>query len=348
MTIYIDRSNCIFPQEDADSFQETLPVGIYTVAFSQMIGFYLERSPTIQKAPTKLYGDVITRSERIINTFNDRATHGKNTGVLLTGVKGSGKTMLTKKISEMMMSNGIATILVGGNINENNIDGFIKFMNLFDGRVVILFDEFEKNFDRDTQTKMLTLFDGITAGTKLFLLTVNDEYKLNTFLLNRPGRIYYRFDYHGLETAFVREYLEDNLKNKFAIDGTVDKIERSFRNTFSFDMLQSVVEEMNRYDLSFADAASVLNIDVKDVSYKAELIKGKKVIVSSTIDDIQYFNMYDAKAEQLIAVDYGTHFQMFDAEKDCLVFDPQCAGYTVEVKTVRTSNRTKSFFFDAV
>jgi hypothetical protein len=342
--MYVIRNGQVWPQQDAENYQDTLPIGVYTPELS-MFGWFLARSPEIQIHNEKIYGDVESRANRVIQTYEDRATHNKNTGVLLTGIKGSGKTMLTKVISKKMLDRGISTIIVGS-IDGDNIDGFLKFMNLFDGKVVILFDEFEKNFDNADQMKMLSMFDGISMGTKLFLLTSNDVYKLNTFMLNRPGRLYYRFDYMGLDKEFVLAYLTDVLNDKSLVESTADSIERGFRDTFTFDMLQTVVEEMNRYSSTFVDVVSVLNIDVQDVSYDVTLIKAGNTITTKKVADLDDFYMLDTKKKEHTYFD-KSHFTCYDAEKDCMVFE-NAEGYTAEARTVRTSKRSRSFFFDAI
>lgn len=344
MTMYVIRNGQVWPQQDAENYQDTMPVGVYTPERS-LFGWFLARSPEIQMHNEKVYGDVGSRADRIIQTYEDRASHNKNTGVLLTGIKGSGKTMLTKIISKKMLDRGISTIIVGS-INEDDIDGFLKFMNLFDGKVVVLFDEFEKNFDNSNQMKMLSMFDGISMGTKLFLLTSNDVYKLNTFMLNRPGRLYYRFDYAGLDKEFVLEYLKDVLNDKSIAESTADAIERGFRDTFTFDMLQTVVEEMNRYSVGFGDVVSVLNIDVQDVSYDITMSKDGKVVTTKKTTELSEFYLYDAAEKDHVYFDKGD-FTCYDTEKDCMVF-VNGEGYTAEAYTVRTSKRSRSFFFDAI
>lgn len=344
MTIYINRAGSVFPQEDAENFSKSLTPATYSVEMS-LFGFYLQRTPDVQKNPERIYGNIRSRANRIIETYEDRLKLGKNTGVLLSGVKGSGKTMLARMLSEEMMKKEYATIVVGS-IKEDALDSFMKFMNLITCPVVVLFDEFEKNFGNNEQLRLLSMFDGTSQGNKLFVITVNDEYKLNTFMLNRPGRIYYRFCYHGLERDSVVEFLNDNLKNKSMIQDVADKIDRAFKNTFTFDMLQTAVEEMNRYNLSFVEAVADLNIDVKETVYSVELFKDGKERAKKTVSDIDDFFIFDPQVKEHIHFDYESDFKCYDAEKDSMVFEAD--GYHAYIRTTTKSNRSRSYFMDAL
>jgi hypothetical protein len=141
---------------------------------------------------------------------------------------------------------------------------------------VILFDEFEKVYDKDDQEKMLTLLDGVYPSKKLFILTCNDKWRVDSHMRNRPGRIFYSLDFKGLEQDFIIEYCEDNLVNKTHIQG-VCRVAAMF-DQFNFDMLKALVEEMNRYNESPSESMKMLNAKPEfggDSKYKVTLqVKG--------------------------------------------------------------------------
>ena len=230
---------------------DVLPVGTYNVGFNPEIGFFLTKIEDFV-LPLKTYGKTETHSERIFNTFKERAA---STGVMLAGEKGSGKTMLAKKLAHRAASENMPTIVVNDPFFG---DGFNRFMQGISQPCVILFDEFEKVYTTEQQSKMLTLLDGTFNSKKLFVLTCNDKWRIDSHMRNRPGRIFYSLEFRGLEESFIHEYCLDNLRNQEHSAG-VAGVANLF-GEFNFDMLKALVEEMNRYKETAQDAARMLNL----------------------------------------------------------------------------------------
>jgi hypothetical protein len=192
---------------------------------------------------------------------------------MLTGEKGSGKTLLAKLLAVTAAEAAVPTIV----INEPWCgEGFNSFMQMIEQPTVILFDEFEKVYDKDDQEKMLTLLDGVYPSKKLFILTCNDKWRIDSHMRNRPGRIFYSLDFKGLEQDFIMEYCADNLDNVDHI-ASVCRVAAMF-DQFNFDMLKALVEEMNRYKETASEAMRMLNAKPEfggDSKYKVALqIKG--------------------------------------------------------------------------
>lgn len=237
--------------KEAMDLHETLPAGTYTVKFDKMNScFYLEEIENLT-ATGKIYGDAQKRAHRIMATFNDRE---KSTGVLLTGEKGSGKTLLARLLAQNGRQLGIPSIVINQPWCGEEFNAFVQ---MIEQPTIILFDEFEKVYDRDDQEKMLTLLDGVYPSKKLFVLTCNDRWRINEHMRNRPGRIYYMLDYRGLDREFIEEYCRDNLDAQEHIP-SVCRVAGAF-GEFNFDMLKAMVEEMNRFDESPIEVMKMLN-----------------------------------------------------------------------------------------
>lgn len=273
MAHFTKRGNVftVAPQEALD-IRKALPAGTYVIDFNPIVGFYLEKVDSF-KTTHKIYGDTIKQANRTLSTYLSRS---QSTGVLLVGEKGSGKTLLTKIIAEMAEAQHEMPTLI---VNQPFIgSGFNQLLQQIEQPCIVLFDEFEKVYDADQQKQILTLFDGVFPTKKLFLLTVNDEWKVDTHMKNRPGRLFYLLEFSGLTESFIFDYCTDNLKDKKHTPALC-KAANIFEK-FNFDMLKAIVEEMNRYGESPREVFDWLNIrpTLKKLHYTVETFhKGESV-----------------------------------------------------------------------
>lgn len=291
--------------KEALDLHETLPVGNYTVKYDDMSGqFFLESIDSFE-VKGKRYGDLDRNTDRILNTFLDRSA---STGVMLTGEKGSGKSLLAKNLAiEAGVRHNIPTIVINAPWHGDKFNSFIQSI---EQPTVILFDEFEKIYDSDDQESMLTLLDGVFPTKKLFVITCNDKWRVDQHMRNRPGRIYYMLDYKGLDMNFIVEYCEDNLKNKSYIE-KICNIASLFAQ-FNFDMLKALVEEMNRYNEAPEQALRMLNA-------KPEFDGGNKYQVSIQIngetvksDDLETREWSGNPLQNEVRIDYKEYDQSVD------------------------------------
>ena len=278
MTHYI-KNGALFTvtSDDALDIHNSLPIGTYTVKMNPMSGeYYLEIIDNFE-IPQKIYGTTTDYSDRILNTFQKRDSA---TGVLLSGEQGSGKTLLAKLLSVKARELGMPTIVIN---NPWYGEVFNVFMQSIDQPSVVIFDEFEKVYDSAEQEKLLTLLDGVYPSRKLFVLTTNDNFRVNSRMRNRPGRIFYSLKYTGLDVSFITEYCQDRLNDKSHIED-ICKISMAF-SEFNFDILQALVEDMNRYDESPQEVMTMLNARPEEGGnslYDYELsVKGKTTVSDS-------------------------------------------------------------------
>ncbi len=291
--------------KEAMDLHENLPAGTYTVKFDKMAGcFYLEQVEGFE-IKGKIYGDTKRTASRVLNTFMDRTA---STGIMLTGEKGSGKTLLAKMLSLDAQAMGIPTIVINQPWCGEDFNAFIQ---MIEQPTVILFDEFEKVYDREDQEKMLTLLDGVYPSKKLFILTCNDKWRVNEHMRNRPGRIYYMLDYKGLDNDFIVEYCQDNLKNKTHIP-SICRIAMVFSQV-NFDMLKAMVEEMNRYDETPQEVMKMLNTRPEfsdEAKYKVTL-QPKGVDIAE--DLVETTEWHGNPLTQRIGLDYKVFNEAPDA-----------------------------------
>lgn len=260
-------------KNEAMDIHNHLPGGNYVIKEDNFGNLYLEHIEDFT-VPKRVYGDCLKNTDRIINTFLDRPNA---TGVMLTGEKGSGKTLLTKNVSYMLSKKNVPTIVINAPWHG---DKFNTFIQSIEQPCVVIFDEFEKTYDSEEQESILTLLDGVFPSKKLFMITCNDKWRVDYHMRNRPGRIYYMLNFKGLDSKFIQEYCQDNLNDKQYID-KICKIASLFAE-FNFDMLKALVEEMNRYNEDPQEALRMLNAKPEfdsGTEYEVKVIyQGKEVL----------------------------------------------------------------------
>lgn len=271
-----------------------LPAGTYTVKFNEQTReFFLEQIGDFD-LPDKIYGKSTGYAERILQTFNERPG---STGVLLSGIKGAGKTLLAKQTALLAREQGVPTIVINKEWHGDEFNAFIQSINT---PTIIMFDEFEKVYGYYEQRKVLTLFDGVYPSRKLFMVTTNTEKDVSEYLQNRPGRIYYNFQFDTLEQDFIEEFLNDRLEDKSQIPSIL-KYTQVF-SFFNFDMLNAAVEEMNRFGETLPEVLEVLNIQPENRAadtFRMELVfNGKNFLV-----DRNYSNFRPNSFEWLLWTD---------------------------------------------
>lgn len=252
---------------DADSVDDLklsheVPVGVWKLTCAQYVGFYLEETE-IKLSHGKIYGDAQNIADHVVEAF-EKNNPEKNLGVLFSGEKGLGKTLTTRLVLEKLYGKKPIIVI------SNYINGMADFISNFKG-CVILMDEFEKFMggntdveDRSSLTKqetLLSIFDGNTGCSgNLFLLTVNNTYKLDENLKSRPGRIRYHYKFTSENASVVRSYCNDNLNNKEIIEDVVTTLGGA--GVVSMDILSSFVDELNKFpDKKPSEVLKYFNIE---------------------------------------------------------------------------------------
>lgn len=267
---------------------DQLPAQTYCVRFGKMSGFFLERRSDLKVKETKVYGVHNTKVNKVFKTFE---AFIRNLGVILSGDKGMGKSMFANMLAEGALEKGIPVIIV-----DSFIPGIASFIESIEQEVLVLFDEFDKTFggvkagdnEANPQDSMLGLFDGMSTGKKLFVVTCNDLKNMSDYLINRPGRFHYhfRFDYPTPEE--IKEYLQDKLERQYWEE--IEKvISFSFKVNLNYDCLRAIVYELNSGE-KFEEAIKDLNIvSLHEKYYNAALYFEDGTVLKSTAK-IDLFN----------------------------------------------------------
>lgn len=252
------KTNNIFKKVNGDfSTIDSLPLGVYNVGLS-LEGWYLEKYAEEFTFDYKIYGLETEFCEHVIKTFEN--TNG-NLGIMLTGTKGTGKTVTAKLLANSFK----LPIIIVKDMGANN-QGMIEYFSSFNFDSILFFDEFEKNFSEKDST-ILQIMDGVynIGYRKIFLLTTN-QMTVNENLVGRPSRIRYVKKFGNLDLKTVKEYLDDNLKVKEAYQDLLNYIDTLSISTI--DILKSIVNEVNIHGIDgLTRAKEFFNVSTLEYHY---------------------------------------------------------------------------------
>lgn len=284
--------------EDVQTYKE-LPVATYTIGYHPQMGFWLVKHTNLEINEERIYGSHSRRVDKIFKSFD---ISDRNFGVILSGKKGIGKSLLARMIADRAIERGLPVIIV-----DTAIPGISNFLGSIDQEVVIIFDEFEKTFARigsdnpDPQVEMLSLFDGTDNGKKLFIITCNDTRKLNEFLINRPGRFHYHFEIGCPTSQEVRAYLEDKLGGNYQEE--IEKVVKLAQmaditydslRAIAFDLRQGYPLEETLLDLNINyERDTYFDITVRLTNGWALTTYNKKIDLYSREDEVVVFYKND-------------------------------------------------------
>ena len=286
--------------EDVKTYKR-LPIASYEVDFHKMIGFFLTSRADLVANEEKIYGNHSKRVDKVMQSFK---MSDRNFGIILSGQKGIGKSLFARILAQAAIEANLPVITV-----KTYVPGIADFIASIEQEVVVIFDEFEKTFgkqdDFDPQEEMLSLFDGLDNGKKLFVITCNEVSKLNSYLLNRPGRFHYHFNIKNPSGDEVREYMADKLQPQYHKE--IDRIV-NFANTINitYDYLRAIAFELNQ-GYTFEEALSDLNITrTSDVRFDLLIVMTDGSMYQSygqSFDlyekETRWFRAYGDKAQQL-------------------------------------------------
>ena len=311
---------------DALKTYDKLPLGTYEICFHKMMGFYLSSHNDLVVNEDKIYGSTPVKVEKVLRGFN---AVDRNFGVILSGRKGIGKSLFARQLSVRAKDYNLPLIIV-----PCYYPGIADFISSIEQDVIILFDEFEKTFSNQEhcnhQEEMISLFDGIDNGKKLFIITCNEVNKLNSYLLNRPGRFHYHFVLGNPNPEEIKEYMTDKLKPEF--HHLIKKLVGFSMNVdLTYDVLRAIAFELNM-GYSFEETLMDLNISKEGTpkyNIRIEFADGTyRVRTSERINTYSndrmyfWFNEKNGRNSDSIRIDFTPADIVLDMDHAEMTLDP--------------------------
>lgn len=264
------QSGSNFSIDEVTSQLDKLPVAVYKLQYNQMVNkYYLTRISDKFEFPYKLYNTEDAFVARVKKTWDN--TNG-NMGILLNGIKGTGKTVTAEQICNNMNQ---PVIIVPGAYK-----GLTNFLNELQQDCTIFIDEYDKLFDKHSNS-LLTVMDGVlkTNSRMLFLLTSNNQW-LEQNMVQRPSRIRYIKQYGDLPLSTIIEIVDDMLIHKHHRKQTIAMI--ASMPIITMDLVKSVIQEVNIHDEEPETFRSYFNVNGEDERKEYNIYyiddKGQKVL----------------------------------------------------------------------
>lgn len=233
-----------------------MPLGIYMCKYNDrkytIESLRISDSFTIPDNNIESIEDSIFKSV-IVKDFENTE---KNIGVLLNGVKGTGKTLLAEKIcNELKLPVFVLTELLPKSMLE-------EFFNSLTQKCVIFIDEYDKEYGQSDT--LLSVMDGALKPKHpvLFLLTSN-ELEINKNMINRPNRILYRRNYFGLDLDVSKQLVMTYVKNESRANEASELVNKI--DLLTYDVLFNFINTINNHeDVEVKVLFSFLNISKKE------------------------------------------------------------------------------------
>lgn len=283
------QSSDTFRPVSTVSISPVLKPGIY-IPGVDLGGHFLTKYHEKYLFPYKIYGVNRTFIDRVQLTYEH--TSG-NLGVLMNGVKGTGKSVTSEQICNRFMEvYNMPVILINQRIN-----GLIEFLASIDQDIVVFVDEYEKVFvtedGRANSTEILTLMDGALKSEhrRVFLFTTNNK-RIDDNLLERPGRIRYVKEFVDLDRETIEELVDDLLVHKARRKACIDYISKLQKITI--DIVKAVITEVNIHDedpVAFSDIFNANESKERHSLYKGKLTETEISKTVPYIFDVERFSL---------------------------------------------------------
>lgn len=235
--------------------------------------------------PSKVY--CTSRDRRFIDKVLNSYKLSENgfTGVMLSGLKGSGKTIMAKSIAN---ESNLPIINIDKSIRPWALKVLVEL--LCDTNICFMFDELDKLLEDYDDSALLQILDGAdTKGKHMILFTCNNEECISEYLVDRCSRIRYWRKFGEISPSLIMEILNDKLNDKKEVESLTDFIKDNFE-ICSFDNIASFINEVNNYPTTtFEELFEDMNLtskngQIKPTKRNSRFIKSNKKC-SESYDD---------------------------------------------------------------
>lgn len=226
------------------AFQDNLKPGIYNLGLDRA-GFYLDR--TADNFDFSYEPEVVDENfiNNVIKVWNSTT---RNLGMLLSGLKGTGKTVTAKILCNSL---NIPVICIGSSFGseDDGGDALSSFLQSIETECIVFIDEYEKLFSQDNLTALKILDSAYSQSAKKMFILTSNKATINENMIGRPSRLRYIKEFGNLSQQqilkLVNKFLnEDTINEKHVIVPEVVNM-ISGASCSTVDLVKSVCNEIN-------------------------------------------------------------------------------------------------------
>lgn len=280
--VWIQKGNEFYISDIYDV--QKLEPAIYSVKNNPLLGYYLNKEKETFEFKYKVYGLESNFINRVEKSFENSRN---NLGVLLYGIKGTGKSVTSKLICNKIK---LPVICIDDSATDENSD-LETFVNSIPQDIVVFIDEYEKKYEYHNDN-LLSIMDGSATSLykRLFILTTNSM-NINSNMIGRPSRLRYIKSYSSIEESLQLEIINDLLSDKSKTEELINFCKTL--DIITVDILKSLIEEINLFNESPEDFYDIFNIKKSILKFNIfELNNDKKQILfekcSSNIGELVF------------------------------------------------------------
>lgn len=240
---------------DESNLIDHVPAMVYKASIGRP-GIIMVKDRPNFTLPQLRFGKHNSRVKQITASY-DRC--GKSNGVLLHGLKGSGKSLLAEELGNWMIAQDLPVIMVTEPMGAEELGIIIKAI----GPCMVYFDEFGKTYNEKVEReRLLPLFSDTSFMGVMFVITGNEAEEFSDYLVNRPQRFRYNI---GFGSMIDLETLHD-IMAKMQVSEHLHKAFEAYvkqeSGKLNFDSLLCVIRESAgcKDAIEVADMCEILNV----------------------------------------------------------------------------------------
>jgi hypothetical protein len=248
-------NHMVIRMNDESNLIDHVPAMVYKASIGRP-GIIMVKDRPNFTLPQLRFGKHNARVKQITASY-DR--FGKSNGVLLHGMKGSGKSLLAEELGNWMIAQDLPVIMVTEPMGAEELGIIIKAI----GPCMVYFDEFGKVYDeKPARERLLSLFSDTSFQGVMFVITGNESEEFSDYLVYRPQRFRYNIGFGSTIDLDTLHDIMGKMQVSEHLHPAFEAYVKREGGKLNFDSLLCVIRESAgcKDALEVADVCEILNV----------------------------------------------------------------------------------------